>query len=335
MGNCQAVDAAALVIQHPNGRIERMYWSITASEVMKINPGHYVSIIIPLPPGDGEDDKTVRFTRVKLLRPSDTLVLGRAYRLVTTHEVMKVVRAKKHAKMKNKSDKESSSGDLETTIEVRFALITPLDYASLRTIHSFTESNPSKKSSGLENNGFFVVRKGDLVGVYNNLTDCQAQVGSSVCDPPVSVTMPKESEAYLLSRGLKNALYSIRAVDLTEELFRTLVPCPFNILMNMTNLKEYISKFWGRKLGLREGLGVATNNVAEYRAMILGLRYALSKDSRTMEGEESEYNQVDKNSEADAQANLAVLLAVGEVQEEEVEIGEIEGQSQQSVVVSS
>lgn len=92
MGNCQAVDAAALVIQHPNGRIERMYWPVPASEVMKMNPGHYVSLIIPLPiTGDeNSDDKTVRFTRVKLLRPSETLVLGRAYRLVTTQGQSKV-----------------------------------------------------------------------------------------------------------------------------------------------------------------------------------------------------------------------------------------------------
>ncbi|WOH08332.1 hypothetical protein DCAR_0727770 [Daucus carota subsp. sativus] len=106
MGNCQAIDAAALVVQHPDGKIERMYWSVCASEVMKMNPGHYVSLIIPLP-ADGEEnleekdrEKTVRFTRVKLLRPTDRLVLGRAYRLVTTQEVMKVLRAKKYAKMK-------------------------------------------------------------------------------------------------------------------------------------------------------------------------------------------------------------------------------------------
>nr|GEU38217.1 hypothetical protein [Tanacetum cinerariifolium] len=123
MGNCQAVDAAALVIQHPNGNLERMYWSISASEVMKMNPGHYVSIIIPLPPSEGEDAKTVRFTRVKLLRPTDTLVLGRAYRLVTAQEVMKVVRAKRHAKMNNNppesmSDNETtSSGDHETVVD--------------------------------------------------------------------------------------------------------------------------------------------------------------------------------------------------------------------------
>ncbi|KAH0675281.1 hypothetical protein KY285_023082 [Solanum tuberosum] len=120
MGNCQAVDAAALVIQHPSGKIDRMYWPMTASEVMKMNPGHYVSLIIPLPissSDENSDDKTVRFTRVKLLRPTDTLVLGRAYRLVTTQEVMKVLRAKKHAKMKKNQpelqENQRSSCELE------------------------------------------------------------------------------------------------------------------------------------------------------------------------------------------------------------------------------
>ncbi|XP_050236476.1 uncharacterized protein LOC126686463 [Mercurialis annua] len=127
MGNCQAIDAAALVIQHPNGKIERFYWQILASEVMRLNPGHYVSLIIPLP-DSGEDNnnssepnkKTVQFTRVKLLRPTDTLNLGHAYRLVTTQEVMKVLRAKKYAKMKKQRDKsqnpasEKQSSDCET-----------------------------------------------------------------------------------------------------------------------------------------------------------------------------------------------------------------------------
>ncbi|PON46582.1 D-ribose-binding periplasmic protein [Parasponia andersonii] len=107
MGNCQAIDAAALVIRHPCGKIERLYWSISASEVMRLNPGHYVSLIIPLPASDQEnnenqqqDQKTVRFTRIKLLRPNETLALGHAYRLVTNQEVMKVLRAKKYAKAK-------------------------------------------------------------------------------------------------------------------------------------------------------------------------------------------------------------------------------------------
>ncbi|KAK9750983.1 hypothetical protein RND81_02G233900 [Saponaria officinalis] len=104
MGNCQAVDAAALVIQHPNGKVDRMYWAVKAHEVMKLNPGHYVSLIIPLPVSGNDsglsDDqkKTVRYTRVKLLRPTDTLVLGHAYRLLTSQEVKKVLRAKKLAK---------------------------------------------------------------------------------------------------------------------------------------------------------------------------------------------------------------------------------------------
>ncbi|XP_057950006.1 uncharacterized protein LOC131145004 isoform X2 [Malania oleifera] len=121
MGNCQAIDAAVLVIQHPNGREERLYWPVTASEIMRVNPGHYVSLIIPLPLSHAHhqhqhqhqlphstphDHKTVRFTRVKLLRPTDTLVLGHAYRLITS-QVMKVLKAKKHAKMRKSSQSES------------------------------------------------------------------------------------------------------------------------------------------------------------------------------------------------------------------------------------
>lgn len=100
MGNCQAVDAAVLVIQHPSGKIERLYWPIAASEVMRTNPGHYVSLIIPLPPQQDDhnnnhqdhknnnNNNTVRFTRVKLLRPNETLNLGHAYRLITTQGML-------------------------------------------------------------------------------------------------------------------------------------------------------------------------------------------------------------------------------------------------------
>ncbi|KAJ9187616.1 hypothetical protein P3X46_003046 [Hevea brasiliensis] len=120
MGNCQAIDAAALVIQHPCGKIERLYWPISASEVMRLNPGHYVSLIIPLPlSGDQDKDNshqkktTVQFTRVKLLRPTDTLALGHAYRLVTTQEVMKVLRAKKHAKMRRQQQQQQRPESVE------------------------------------------------------------------------------------------------------------------------------------------------------------------------------------------------------------------------------
>ena len=84
MGNCQAIDAAVLVIQRPSGKIEKLYCPVSVSEVMRMNPGHYVSLIIPLPvSGDQENVKTAQFTRVKLLGPSNTLALGHAYRLVT------------------------------------------------------------------------------------------------------------------------------------------------------------------------------------------------------------------------------------------------------------
>ncbi|KAK6920753.1 PADRE domain [Dillenia turbinata] len=112
MGNCQAIDAATLVIQHPSGKIDNFYWPISASEVMKMNPGHYVALFIsttPLTPSSGIDDhkssSNVRFsTRVKLLRPTDTLVLGQVYRLITTQDVMRSLSAKKHSRTKSKTD---------------------------------------------------------------------------------------------------------------------------------------------------------------------------------------------------------------------------------------
>uniref|UniRef100_A0A5B7B4I0 RNase H type-1 domain-containing protein n=1 Tax=Davidia involucrata TaxID=16924 RepID=A0A5B7B4I0_DAVIN len=281
-----------------------------------------------------------------------------------------------------------------------------------------------------EKDAFFVVRKGDVVGVYKSLSDCQAQVGSSICDPPVSVykgySMPKDTEEYLVSCGLKNALYSIRAADLKEDIFGPLVPCPFqqpSSSKGETSIKDLpkkrsqevlgsdvgeavgstsiskdllrkhvkldhdveaqalssgrfcILEFDGASKGnpgqagagavlragdgslicrLREGLGKATNNVAEYRAMILGLRYALKKgftsirvlgDSKLVcmqiqglwkvkhQNMSELYEEAKKlkdkfisfqishvlrdlNAEADAQANLAVNLADGQVQEE-------------------
>ncbi|KAK4263310.1 hypothetical protein QN277_028742 [Acacia crassicarpa] len=110
MGNCQAVDAAALVIQHPCGKMEGLYSSVTASEVMRMNPGHYVSLIIPLhqQQQNHQDQNTVRITQVKLLRPNETLTLGHAYRLITTQEVVDVLRAKKHAKTRKPAQAESS-----------------------------------------------------------------------------------------------------------------------------------------------------------------------------------------------------------------------------------
>ncbi|CAA2934821.1 uncharacterized protein LOC111396139 [Olea europaea subsp. europaea] len=192
-----------------------------------------------------------------------------------------------------------------------------------RGSRSSSKGNPDPKPLLKDDKeAFFVVRKGDLVGLYKSLSDCQAQVGSSILDPPVSVykgySMPKDTEKYLMTCGLKNALYSIRASDLTKELFGTLVPCPFQqpcssrgVTLSDPTTKQRLQEaqqsdygrfctldFDGSSKGnpgqagagailrsddgtlicrLREGLGIATNNVAEYRGMILGLKYALGK----------------------------------------------------------
>ncbi|XVE57091.1 hypothetical protein DITRI_Ditri04bG0064000 [Diplodiscus trichospermus] len=111
MGNCQAVDAATLVVQHPCGKVDKFYWPVSASEIMRMNPGHYVAFLISTNLYHSSNNKCpdnssnnnanpVRLTRIKLLRPADTLVLGQVYRLITTQEVMKGLCAKKHAKMK-------------------------------------------------------------------------------------------------------------------------------------------------------------------------------------------------------------------------------------------
>ncbi|KAM7265724.1 hypothetical protein ACFE04_003407 [Oxalis oulophora] len=239
-----------------------------------------------------------------------------------------------------------------------------------------------------EKDAFFVVRKGDVVGIYKNLNDCQAQVGTSICDPPVSVfkgySLPKTTEEYLVSRGLKNAVYTINASVLVEDLFRSLTPCPIQVSsssVSPTSSDDATAKrsqdllveesscsctieFDGASKGnpgpagagaivrspdgtvicrLREGLGTATCNAAEYRAIILGLRYALEKgftnvrvqgDSKLIEGlwrvksenlsdlykEAKELTQKfvsfqishvlrALNSDADAEANLGVELA--------------------------
>lgn len=98
MGNCQAIDAATLVIQHPNGKVEKFYAPLSATYVMKTNPGHYVALLISTTlcqtkdiqncpnksHNNNNNNNPVRLTRIKLLKPTDTLVLGQVYRLITT-----------------------------------------------------------------------------------------------------------------------------------------------------------------------------------------------------------------------------------------------------------
>ncbi|KAH6781543.1 D-ribose-binding periplasmic protein [Perilla frutescens var. hirtella] len=135
MGNCQAVDNATLVIQHPNGKVDKLFFPVSAAEIIKANPGHYVAQLLtttlysstaaaPSAAAAAAAPKTsntpLRVTRIKLLRPTDTLVLGHVYRLVTSEEVMKGLWAKKQAKMqqqKNGSMAEKHSSDFEAVVK--------------------------------------------------------------------------------------------------------------------------------------------------------------------------------------------------------------------------
>ncbi|XP_019088567.1 PREDICTED: uncharacterized protein LOC109127705 isoform X2 [Camelina sativa] len=247
-----------------------------------------------------------------------------------------------------------------------------------------------------EKDAFFVVRKGDIVGIYKDLTDCQAQVGSSVHDLPVSVykgySLLKDTDEYLSSVGMKKPLYCFRASDLKEDMFGALAPCLFqdqlpsasmslDPLEKLAKLKSSrdtsdetcIIEFDGASKGnpglsgaaavlktedgslvckIRQGLGIATNNAAEYHGLILGLKHAIEKgytkvkvntDSKLvcmqMKGHWNVNHEVlsklykeakqlrsqcvsfeishvlrKLNSDADEQANIAARLSEGEVQ---------------------
>ncbi|XP_077223083.1 uncharacterized protein LOC143856700 [Tasmannia lanceolata] len=118
MGNCQAADAAIVVIQHHGGRVERLYWPIMTREVMRSNPGHYVALVtLCHPEEDKHGNNGMRFTRVKLLRPKDMLVPGQVYRLVTTQEVMKGLWAKKYVRTKKNQSESIKKQEMEREMQ--------------------------------------------------------------------------------------------------------------------------------------------------------------------------------------------------------------------------
>ncbi|VVA96077.1 unnamed protein product [Arabis nemorensis] len=267
-----------------------------------------------------------------------------------------------------------------------------------------------------EKDAFYIVRKGDIIGVYRTLSECQDQSGSSVSHPATSVYKgygwPKGAEDLISSFGIKNALFSINASYAKDDVFGKLIPCPVqqpsssqggtfdnkpfpikrmqetvrteNLGSDQTGFfssspppkhlkiqKDMVPRvipsnndtitieFDGASKGnpgkagagailrasdksvlfyLREGVGTATNNVAEYRALILGMKVALAKgftnvrivgDSmlvcmqvqdawKTKHPKMAELCKQAKelkthpeyNSDADAQANHAINLAV-------------------------
>ncbi|GAB4846880.1 hypothetical protein Ancab_025888 [Ancistrocladus abbreviatus] len=93
MGNCQAAEAATVLIQHPDNKVERIYWSIKAQEVMSSNPGHYVAVVVTSPTAKAENGAPLK--QLKLLRPHDTLLVGHVYRLICFEDVLKEFAEKK------------------------------------------------------------------------------------------------------------------------------------------------------------------------------------------------------------------------------------------------
>jgi hypothetical protein len=80
------------VVQHPGGRVERLYWATSAAEVMRANPGHYVALVTLRVAEERHENadgtgarRTAHLTRLKLLKPKETLLLGHVYRLITSH----------------------------------------------------------------------------------------------------------------------------------------------------------------------------------------------------------------------------------------------------------
>ncbi|OEL26932.1 hypothetical protein BAE44_0012050 [Dichanthelium oligosanthes] len=108
MGNCQAAEAAAVVIQHPGGKVERLYGAATAGEVMRSNPGHYVALVVLRISGVGAKAESeaagggggggAKITKVKLLKPNEVLLLGQVYRLITSQEVAQAIQARRQNK---------------------------------------------------------------------------------------------------------------------------------------------------------------------------------------------------------------------------------------------
>ncbi|GFY93722.1 hypothetical protein Acr_09g0001680 [Actinidia rufa] len=89
MGNCQTAEAATVIIQHPGDKVERIYGSVSAHEVMYSNPGHYVALVFTSPADDSDNGAAAK--RLKLLRPGDTLLMDKY--------VLKVFAEKKSVKL--------------------------------------------------------------------------------------------------------------------------------------------------------------------------------------------------------------------------------------------
>ncbi|KAM0937716.1 hypothetical protein DsansV1_C24g0182181 [Dioscorea sansibarensis] len=109
MGNCQATDAARVTIQHPDSKVEHVFWPLNAGDVMAAHPGHYVAIIITSPNPSTSSSSLVR--HLKLLKPDDTLQVGHAYRLVSFEDVLREFGSKRRVKLSKLLEKHKVTAD--------------------------------------------------------------------------------------------------------------------------------------------------------------------------------------------------------------------------------
>ncbi|KAL2610711.1 hypothetical protein R1flu_029284 [Riccia fluitans] len=106
MGNCQAAgDAVGVTIQLPDGKVERLLWSVAARQVMLQYPGHYVALVSqPVQPAHQPNIKTAQVSiptmpssssKLKLLPPDGMLLVGEHYRLISFEDVLSELSSKK------------------------------------------------------------------------------------------------------------------------------------------------------------------------------------------------------------------------------------------------
>ncbi|OMO64566.1 hypothetical protein COLO4_32002 [Corchorus olitorius] len=153
-----------------------------------------------------------------------------------------------------------------------------------------------------DKDAFYVIKKGDVFGVYRSLSDVHRDVKGRH-EIYKGYGLSREAESHLDSLGLKNAAYSISASDVNDSTFGKLFRClpqqpsyggttsnrdpsPNRVHQELAHYMEHrtmTNQIAAQMMAsnsicrLCEGVGIATNNEAEYRAAILGMKCALQQ----------------------------------------------------------
>ncbi|KHN16340.1 hypothetical protein glysoja_041434 [Glycine soja] len=149
-----------------------------------------------------------------------------------------------------------------------------------------------------EKDAFYVVRKGDVVGIYKSFSDIQPSLASFVSSDPVSIykgySLPPKTEEYLVSPADCKFL----SCNLHFDGASKGNPGPAGAGAMLRDGSK-IQGLWKIK---NQNMGTLCGEAKELKDKFLSFK--ISHIPR-------EYN-----SEADAQANLAINLRAGEVQED-------------------